>query len=568
MKISPSLISSLVAAALSGTAFAGTLTGMLKDEAGDPVAGAIVTLSDKQRGVSESVYTDASGRFSLTTRLVGDKAALRVRKPYFMDLAQAVSLPAKGSLKRSLTLKAMRSEREISESLPAAYHFGQLAFVDGTLFRRDKFQRDCLSCHQLGNAYTRTPRDAAAWEATIERMHSYLGDFDKDLKARRAEILAKGFDGQPIKTRPVFPFDKDIARARIVQYRLDQGKVPHDAEVSPVDGLVYTVDQFGDFMAITDLKAGTTKYVPAPQEGMPPGGKFTKLGIPGFGHAAGLVHRGPHSLAFGPDGKWYTTDTFATRIGVFNPGTQQWEKSFDIPDAPSTTLYPHTIRFDKAGYAWFTLAFSEQVARLDPRTGKMDVIALPPAKSQGISAGTAPYGIDVSPRDGKIWYARLWGDKVGCIDPDTLAVTEYDSPVKGPRRLRFDQSGALWIAGYSEGMIARIEPEGFKAKVYPLPEFAPGFRPAPYALAIHPKTQEVWVNETMTDHMYRFLPKEERWVAYPVPLRGTYTREVSFTREGQVCTSNNPFPAAALEGGVNELICIEPDGAAMPGRRS
>ena len=93
--------------------------------------------------------------------------------------------------------------------------------------------------------------------------------------------------------------------------------------------------------------------------------------------------------------------------------------------------------------------------------------------------------------------------------------------------------------------------------VYTMPEFARGYRPAPYALGVHPETQEIWVNENMTDRIYRFLPEEERWIVYPVPLRGTYTRDMTFTAEGHVCTSNNPLPPAALEGGVLELICID-----------
>jgi hypothetical protein len=44
-----------------------------------------------------------------------------------------------------------------------------------------------------------------------------------------------------------------------------------------------------------------------------------------------------------------------------------------------------------------------------------------------------------------------------------------------------------------------------------------------------------------------------------MPLTGTYTRDMTFTKEGKVCTSNNPFPPMALEGGTLELICIDPN---------
>ena len=42
-----------------------------------------------------------------------------------------------------------------------------------------------------------------------------------------------------------------------------------------------------------------------------------------------------------------------------------------------------------------------------------------------------PYGIDVNPKDGGVWYAKLWADKIGHVDPKTLEITEYDTPAQG-----------------------------------------------------------------------------------------------------------------------------------------
>lgn len=534
-------------------ASAGTLKGTVKSEDGKAMQGVMVRVTDDVSGISEAVFTDAKGKFKLETDLHG-KLQVRLRMPYYRDVENGIELGAKATLKQSYVMPAMTTAEEISESLPAAYHFGNLPFETSAdaVFSHYQFQRDCLTCHQLGNSFTRRARPAEEWQITIERMHSYLGNFDAELRARRSELLARGFDGKPIPARPVFPLDPALSRAKIYEYRMEDGVLPHDAEVSHNDGLVYTTDQFAEHMAITDLKTGQTSYYSIPDDGTPEGGRFAELGLPTI-LGPSLKH-GPHSLAMGPDGKWYTTNSIATAIGVFNPETRQWEKAHKIG---GKSLYPHTIRFDKEGIAWFTLAFSEQIGRLDPKTGKVDVIDLPYVKPGGVAAGTTPYGIDVNPKDGAVWYSRLFGDKIGKIDPKTLAVTEYDSPVKGPRRMRFDKQGVLWLTGFSEGMLARIDPDGFKVKVYAMPEFAPGYRPAPYALGVHPDTQDVWVNEIMTDRIFRFLPKEERFVIYPIPLTGTYTREVSFTKDGKACMSNNPSPVEALEGGVSELICID-----------
>jgi streptogramin lyase len=534
-------------------AYAGTLAGTVKNEQGAPEAGVMVRATEAEGGNSEMVYTDGQGRFKLQTTLQG-QLNIRLRAPYFQDLQDSINLKPADSLKRQYSLKKLFNAQEISDSLPAGYFFGNIPFetAPDSPFTKYKFQRDCLTCHQLGNALTRIPRSAESWAGIIQQMHAFLGNFDVGLRERRAQILARAFDGKPLSVRPIFPVDPTTFSAKIYEYPLPRGVSPHDGAVSATDGLVYIVDQGADFMAVTDLKRRATSYYPHPAQGV-------TAGTPGD-MGANVLH-GPHSLALGPDGKWYTTNSFSERIGIFNPKTKQWEESIKIGDH---AMYPHTIRFDQAGIAWFTLAQSEQVGRLDPKTREVKLIDLPPQRSIGIAAVTVPYGIDVSPRDGTIWYSRLFGDKIGRIDPKTLELKEYDSPVRGPRRMRFDQQGVLWVTGFSDGILARLQPNefsaavGFSDELYPLPQFAPGYQAAPYALGINPKTQDVWINENLTDRIFRFIPKEKRFVIYPMPLRGTYSRDFSFTRDGEACATNDPVPAPALEGGVQELFCIAP----------
>ncbi|MEO7206921.1 MAG: carboxypeptidase regulatory-like domain-containing protein [Steroidobacteraceae bacterium] len=542
----------LVIASIS--AYAGSLSGTVKDEAGAPQAGVMVRVTeDKPHGDSQMVYTDAKGRFQLNSNLNG-AMKVRLRLAYEKDLEDSITLTPVASLTRGYTMKKMTEPQAISDSLPAAYHFGHLPFetVDGSPFTKYQFQRDCLTCHQLGNALTRVPRSPQSWATTIQRMHAYLGNFDVGLRDRRAQILSAGFDGKPLSVRPMFPIDPKIFSAKIYEYPFVKAYSPHDAAVSPSDGMVYTVDQGVDLISVTNLATGTTQYIPHPAQGVKP--------HTGAEMGSGVLH-GPHSLALGPDGKWYTTNSFSERIGIFNPKTMQWEESIPIG---GRGVYPHTIRFDQKGIAWFTLAQSEQVGRLDPQTRDVKLINLPQLKSKGIAGVTVPYGIDVSPEDGTVWYTRLFGDKIGRINPATLQLKEYDSPVRGPRRMRFDKKGTLWLTGFSDGILARIQPNpfeasvGFNAELYRMPQFAPGYQPAPYAVGISPTTQEVWINENLTDRIFKFIPKEKRFVVYPMPLRGTYTRDFSFTKDGKACTSNDPVPPAALEGGVQELICIAP----------
>ena len=547
------LIIGAVAALAAGTATAGTWAGTVRNAEGEPIQGVMVRFTHDGSGVSESVFTDADGGFEWTTQRNG-MLQLRLRTPYYRDLELDVR---EGDSSMALVMEAMTGDGEISDSLPAGYHFGSLPFETGddALFNRHQFQRDCLTCHQMGNPITRSPRTPEGWVETIRRMHAYLGNFDAELRDRRSVLLSEGFDGKPLAVRPEFPLDESLQRTRIIEYRMERGIVPHDAIINPYDGLIYTVDQGADHMAVTDPATGQTEYVSQSGGGM----VYRKFGAVAGEIAVFNGRNGPHSLALGPDRKYYVTNTSTNSIGVFDPATRKWDPSFRIENAPGQrrAIYPHTIRFGLDGIVWYTLAGSEQVGNLDPETGKTKLVDLPRVKPGGISGGTTPYGIDVDPTTGMVWYTRLFGDKIGRIDPATLVVTEYDSPVRGPRRMRFDADGILWVTGYSDGDLLRVEPDSFKAKVYPMPEFAPGFRPAPYALGVHPDTGDIWINENMTDRIYRFIPGEERYVVYPVPLSGTYTRDMDFTADGQACTSNNPVPATALEGGVLQVICID-----------
>lgn len=546
----------LAAAALAlgaaSLAQAGTVSGAVAGEDGQAIAGAIVTLTDK-RGVSESVYSNDRGEFRLATKLQGE-LDLWVRKRYHRDDTRKLALPAAAKTSVKVTLAALKDAKAISDDHPPLSHFSRIAFDkdEKALFSRPNFARDCLSCHAVGELKTRQQRPLEEWVKTAQRMHAYLGNGDPKAAQTRAEMLTKAFDGAPATSKPVVPTDPLIYTAKIYRWRLDGALVPHDPAAHKGDNRIYTVDMMGGKVLETDLKTGTTKEYVEPAEGMPGGGVFTKMGMPApYGMT---VPRGPHSLAEGKDGKFYLTDLIGNSIGEFDPKTKKFAHHAIPMEAKA--LYPHTIRAAKDGKLWFTIAFSNQVGRFDPATKEMKILNMPFSPSLSIVGGPSPYGIDIHPRDGSVWYSSLSSDKIVRVDPKTFEAREYDSPVRGPRRQRFDAAGNLWVAGFSEGAIARIDVGTWQAKIFRLPVFAAGEVPSPYALAIHPKTGDVWVNDTMLDLVWRFLPKEERFVAYPLPLKGTYTREFTFPKEGWACTTNNSLNQF-IEGGFPELICID-----------
>jgi streptogramin lyase len=536
---------------------AATVSGTVTSE-GRPVRGALLTLRYAD-GFSDTVYTDAVGRYTLRDAREG-AATLRARKRYLRDQTRDVAPGAGAEMRADFALAPITDPVELSDAHPSVSHFARIRFDSDPAapLSRPNFARDCLSCHQLGNALTRAPRPVDGWVPSVERMHGYLGNADRALMRSRAERLAASFDGGLAASRPELPADAALDRARVRTWQLPKSVVPHDAEYSERYKRFFISEMFGGEVIEVDTERNTVEHLPLPADGAPPGGEFTRRGLAAPYQLQ--VPRAPHSLAEGSDGNFYLTDSIGAAITVYDPGT----RGFRSHDVGGGALYPHTVRIDRKGVVWFTIAFSSQVGRFDPADGSMRVLELPDTPSKSMPAGAMPYGIDVNPVDGSVWYTKFAADRIGRVDPVTLAIREYDSPVRGPRRQRFDASGQLWVAGFAEGAIARIEVASWTAEVYPLPVLAPGEITAPYALAVNPRTQEVWVNDTMMDVAWRFLPAEERFIAYPMPLRGTYTRDFSFTPQGWACTTNNTLPAVALEGGVPQLECIDPGEPAAP----
>ena len=161
------------------------------------------------------------------------------------------------------------------------------------------------------------------------------------------------------------------------------------------------------------------------------------------------------------------------------------------------------------------------------------------------------------PQTGEIWYSKLYAGKIGVVDPKTFEVTEYDSPMSGPRRLRFDKKGQLWIPAFNEGGLMRFDTVTKKFTTFKLPLLASGEYEIPYALNVHPDTGLIWITTNQSDRILSFDPKTKQFTSYPSPTRVTFLRDLTFTKDGKICASNSNLPAYAIEGGRPVMLCID-----------
>jgi virginiamycin B lyase len=150
---------------------------------------------------------------------------------------------------------------------------------------------------------------------------------------------------------------------------------------------------------------------------------------------------------------------------AFFAGAPQAQVSVrEYPLPPRITA--HDVWADPApdGPVWFSGQSSGNAGRLDPRTGKVDLIALGP--------GSAPHGV-VLDRDGSAWFTDGGQNAIVRVDAKTLAVKAWPLPKEsGYANLNtavFDNAGIHWFTGQS-GIYGRLDPKSGDLKVYDAPQ--------------------------------------------------------------------------------------------------
>lgn len=562
------------------------LEGRVTTADGRALAGALITVGDADGAYRLTVYSNAAGEYHLNGALP-DTVSVRVRSPFTRDVTKQVSFDEERSLRLDFTAEFETSPENRSESASASAHAALLGWPDEA--SRSAFVSQCHFCHQIGNELTRNPRELEEWRDVVERMDGYLVMLTEAEKQVIGDTMAAAFTGEQLPAVQTYDVTPELARAQIEEWAVGDGlSFIHDADVG-ADGKLYGVDEGQDVVWILDRASGRLERVPFPDSDLPVGGLFSGFALP-IGIFTGK--HGPHSLAQGEDGRFWITNALSSTLMAFDPEN----KTFEVYPIGADALYPHTIRIDANGTVWFTLAASNQVARFEPRTGEFTIIDLPsngflrwisdayyplilkvtswfPRQNlhlklshhkwtgQGRAVLNMPYGIDVNPIDGGIWYAKLYADRIGHIDPKTLEITEFETPLKGPRRPRFDKDGILWIPSFDDSGLMRFDPKTGGFRTYAIPQLAPGEYETPYALNVHTDTGEVWITSNLSDRIFRFEPEMERFVSYPSPTRVTFLRDLVFTSDGKVCSSQSNLPAYAIEGGAPSFICIDPEGA-------
>ena len=152
---------------------------------------------------------------------------------------------------------------------------------------------------------------------------------------------------------------------------------------------------------------------------------------------------------------------------------------------------PHDVAVGADGIVWYTAQRSGQLGRLDPASGKVDLISL--------GKGAAPHGVIIGP-DGAPWVTEGGTNAIVRVDPHTRAVKRWPLPeARGYANLNtatFDRRGRIWFTGQS-GVYGRLDPKTGSMQVWDAPRGR-----GPYGIATTPDG-EVYYASLAGNHIAR-----------------------------------------------------------------
>ncbi len=531
---------------------------------------------------SFTLFTNALGQVSFNT-YAGEKVRVRLRKPDYKDITVSLAAHQNGVL----VMEPITDALELAESRPANTWLSALNLDNDTELKKH-YVMQCGFCHQQGSRFFRRPRPEEDWNNIVHRMIGYGSRLPDQAQEKLPKLLSEEYGRlyHNPKTIPKgTPWDDYLQQSKITEWPIgDAFSQMHDL-LFHSNGLVYVGDNLQDRLYEIDPNTGQfTVYKLKRETGDKHGGLMGKRLSDFPKHEA---FSGIHSFAESPvDGHIFITTSYQQRLVEFDPITKVFT-NHKMDDG----YYPHTVRVDQQDRVWFTMALSNQIAMFERGAKQFTMFDLPnrnareglTVSAMGIilklmdwgiplanlfsideqSTGVPlPYGIDITP-NGDVWFARLHTDSIGKIDSETLEVTMYDTPFKGPRRLRSDSQGNLWIAAFPESMVVKFDPLNETFNNYQLPVQPLGSE-TPYSLNVDRERDIVWINGNTSDALYSFDIKQGQWAHYPLPKRVSFTRDVEIAPNGDVYTTNSSFPSWHIEDGQPTLIRVQPVVATQP----
>ena len=225
------------------------------------------------------------------------------------------------------------------------------------------------------------------------------------------------------------------------------------------------------------------------------------------------------------DGKIWFTDTPNSKIGNFDPKTEE----FEIIPLPQFTLVnqrsiPTSVAIDHDNDVWVAIMDQSILLEYDQETKKFDIHnTLTP------DAGPTAIVIDSS---NNVWFAESLVGNLGMIDGQTKQITEF-TPTEGslaePFALMIDKQENIWIAEHLGPSITKFNPilESFdKVNI-------PNSESLPFGMVLD-KYDNIWAAQHVVDSLIVHDPYNNRISEVIIPTEGSFTQFVTADDNGDI----------------------------------
>jgi virginiamycin B lyase len=180
------------------------------------------------------------------------------------------------------------------------------------------------------------------------------------------------------------------------------------------------------------------------------------------------------------------------------------------------------------GTIWWAGMWGNLVGRLDPKTGEVWEYTLP--------ENARPHTVTPD-MEGNIWYTGNSNGTIGKLDPRTGTITEYKMPdpkARDPHTAEFDKKGTLWFTLQSSNMVGRLIPATGEIKLVTVPR--PNARPYGIKVAAD---GSLWVACNGSNCLLKVDPETMAIRQYSLPDANTKVRRLDITSDGMIWYVNS-----------------------------
>ena len=225
------------------------------------------------------------------------------------------------------------------------------------------------------------------------------------------------------------------------------------------------------------------------------------------------------------DGKIWFTDTPNSKIGNFDPKTEE----FEIIPLPQFTLVnqrsiPTSVAIDHDNDVWVAIMDQSILLEYDQETKKFDI-------HNTITPDAGPTAIVIDSSN-NVWFAESLVGNLGRIDVQTKQMTEF-TPTEGslaePFALMIDKQENIWIAEHLGPSITKFNPilESFdKVNI-------PNSESLPFGMVLD-KYDNIWAAQHVVDSLVVHDPYNNRISEVIIPTEGSFTQFVTADDNGDI----------------------------------